>query len=83
MVRRTINRYKTPPHGYDYNEVLKKGKTFYRTDREFIMAPFTSKNGERVLWSAETSPLPPFTLPSGARKYKFNNSSRRWEEVTV
>lgn len=83
MVRRAINRYKTPPSGYEYDEVLKKGKAFYRNNLEFIMAPFTSKNGECVLWSAETPPVPPFTLPSGARKYKFNTASRRWEEITV
>lgn len=79
-VRRQCNRYRTTPIGYDYDEVLKKGKAFHRISGEFEMQPFESASG-KVMWSAESTTLPTFNAPKGTRKYRFNNSNRRWEEV--
>lgn len=64
--RRTINRYRTTPSGYEYADVLKRGKRFHTHQGEhasFEMQP--GQFGDRVLWSAESPTLPPFKAPRG------------------
>lgn len=80
-VRRTINRYRTPPSGYDYADVLKRGKRFYRNSGEFEMKPFKSPGKDTVCWYAVSFTPPPFIAPQGTRKYKFNYHKNKWEEV--
>lgn len=77
--RRQINRYRTTPSGYDYADVLKRGKRFYthgNAHSDFEMQPFTS--GNRVLWFAETPTLSTFTPPKGTIFVHW--SGKRWEE---
>lgn len=81
-VRKTHNRARTTPSGYDYDDVLKRGKVFHRNSYNgiFEMTPYEGKNG--TLWTAESETLPPFTRPKGTRVYKFDNTKRRWVEIT-
>lgn len=80
-VRRTINRYRTTPIGYDYNDVLRRGKAFHRNNLNgFEMVPCRARDG-RVLWSAEFTTKPPFKKPDGTRTYKFDNTRKRWIEI--
>lgn len=81
-VRRQINRYRTAPNGYDYDEVLKKGKAFYRTSEEFEMSPYKGNDG-KILWTAEHTTLPTFKPAEGTRRYKFNRDRKKWEEVNL
>lgn len=78
-VRKRINRYQTTPNGYDFKEVLKKGKVFYRGIGRFEMVPFETSSGIR--WSAESPTLPPFKPHKGTIRYKFNIDRKRWEET--
>ena len=51
-VRKQYNRYKTEPSGKDFEEVLKKAKTFFRNTGRFEIAPFGgvyTTTGETVL----------------------------------
>lgn len=82
-VRRTHNRARTTPNGYDYNDVLKRGKVFHRNSFNgvFEMQPYQRKDGV-ILWTAESETLPPFTRPKGTRIYKFDLSRKRWIEIT-
>lgn len=78
-VRRTINRYRTVPSGYDYADVLRRGKRFHTHLGEhstFEMQPYQS--GGRVLWSAESVTLPPFVAPRGTIRISWNG--KRWVE---
>ena len=80
-VRRTINRYRTTPSGYDYDDVLRRGKAFHRNNLDgFEMVPSVSRSGN-VLWFAEFVTKPPFKKPDGTRTYKFDNTRRRWVEI--
>ena len=75
--RRTINRYRTTPSGYDYADVLKRGKRFHThsdAHSNFEMQPFRS--GDRVLWSAESVTLPPFVSPQGTIRICWNGKRR-------
>lgn len=81
--RKHINRYRTEPSGYDYNEVLKKGKTFHRASGIFDMSPYKGKYDDRVLWTATRHSLPPFKPSEGTRRYKFNIDRKRWEEIPI
>lgn len=77
----TINRYRTTPIGYDYNDVLRRGKAFHRNNLNgFEMVPCRARDG-RVLWSAEFTTKPPFKKPDGTRTYKFDNTRKRWIEI--
>lgn len=79
--RRSINRYRTTPSGYDYNDVLRRGKAFYRNNvYGFEMVPFVTRDG-RVLWSAENVTLPPFKKHDGARTYQFDKARKHWVEI--
>lgn len=78
-VRRQINRYRTTPGGYDFLEVLKKGKAFHRASGRFEMVPFETPKGE--WWSAESPTLPTFEPHKGTKRYRFNEERKRWEEV--
>lgn len=78
-VRRTINRVKQSPSGYDFNEVLKKAKAFFRGYGQFEMQPFETSSGVR--WHAEYPTLPPLQPHKGTVRYKFNIERKRWEEV--
>lgn len=81
--RREINRYRTTPSGYDYNDVLRRGKAFHRNSFNgiFEMMPYTSPSDGRTLWSAEFETLPPFKKPDGTRTYKFDETRKRWIEI--
>lgn len=79
-VRRTINRYRTLPIGYDYDDVLRHGKAFYRNLNSFEMVPNCIIDG-RVLWSAEFVTKPPFKKPDGTRTYQFDKARKRWVEI--
>lgn len=81
--RKHINRYRTEPCGYDYNEVLKKGKIFHRNSFNgiFEMTPYKGIDG-RIFWTAESETLPPFKRADGTRIYKFDNAAKRWIELT-
>lgn len=81
--RSTHNRARTTPNGYDYNDVLKRGKVFHRNSFNgvFEMQPYQGKDGV-ILWTAESETLPPFTRPKGTRIYKFDRSRKRWVEIT-
>lgn len=80
--RRTINRYRTEPSGYDYEEVLKKGKIFHRNSVNgiFEMTPYKGIDN-RIFWVAESETLPPFKRAEGVRIYKFDNVKKRWVEI--
>lgn len=78
--RRTINRYRTEPSGYDFIAVLKKSKAFYRASNFFELSPFPDKDG-RVFWQSGTETLYPLKRPHGTRCYRFNKTHKRWEEV--
>lgn len=82
-VRRRINRYRHEPSGYDYKEVLKKAKAFFRASEKFEMQPFDSTiTGEnRIMWMATSETLPPFKPSKGTRFYRFNRKKKRWEEI--
>ncbi len=82
-VRKTHNRAKTTPSGYNYDDVLKRGKVFHRNSYNgiFEMQPYGGKDGV-ILWTAERETHPPFTRPKGTRVYKFDNTKRRWVEIT-
>lgn len=78
--RRTINRYRTTPVGYDYNDVLRRGKALHRYNLDgFEMVPCVCDGN--VLWSAEFVTKPPFKKLDGTRTYKFDNTRRRWVEI--
>lgn len=80
--RRTINRYRTTPSGYDYADVLKRGKKFHThsgAHSNFEMQPFRSC--DRVLWSAESITLSPFVPPQGTIRVFWNG--KRWVESPV
>lgn len=81
--RSTHNRVRTTPSGYDYNDVLKRGKAFHKNAYNgiFEMQPYSGKDGN-ILWTAESETLPPFTRPNGTRIYKFDLSRKRWIEIT-
>lgn len=79
--RRTINRYRTIPSGYDYDDVLRRGKAFHRNNLDgFEMVPFDTSDG-RVLWSAEFVTMPPFKKHDGARTYQFDKTRKHWVEI--
>lgn len=80
--RRTINRYRIEPSGYDFAEVLKKGKVFHRNayNGVFEMTPYKGID-ERTFWTAHTETLPPFKKPDGTRTYKFDKERGRWFEI--
>lgn len=69
-VRRQCNRYRTAPHGTDFEDVLRRGKRFFRLSGEFMVW------GENGNWSADSVPLG-FKTPKDARVYKWNG--KRWE----
>lgn len=77
------NRYRTEPSGYDYNEVLKKGKVFHRASEKFEMSPYKGKYDDRVFWTATTITLPPFKPAEGTRRYIFNIDRKCWEEIPI
>ena len=80
--RREINRYRTTPSGYDYNDVLRRGKAFHRDSPDgFEMTPYTSPSDGRTLWSAEFVTKPPFKKPDGTRTYQFDEARMRWIEI--
>lgn len=80
--RRTINRYRTTPSGYDYNDVLRRGKAFHRNNLNgFEMTPYTSPYTGKTLWFAERVTMPPFKKPAGARTYQFDKARKRWIEI--
>lgn len=80
-VRRSINRYRTTPSGYDYNDVLRRGKAFHRNNfNGFEMVPCHARDG-RVLWSAEFTTKPPFKKPEGSRTYEFDEARKHWVEI--
>lgn len=81
-VRHTHNRTSTTPSGYDYDDVLKRGKAFHRNSSHgiFEMTPYAGKKG--TLWMAESETLPPFTRAKGTRIYKFDTTKKRWVEIT-
>ena len=81
-VRQQHNRYRTEPHGYDYDEVLKKGKVFYRASGEFEMSPYKSPYDDRVMWTAFPKTIG-FAVADGTRRYKFNTITKKWEEVEI
>lgn len=74
-VRRQTNRYRTTPTGYDYADVLKRGKRFHGHD-DFEMQPTTF--GDRTIWAAEARTLPRFSVPKGTICVHWNG--KRWEE---
>lgn len=80
--RHTHNRARTTPYGYDYNDVLKRGKIFHRNsyDGIFEMQPYETAHG--TMWTAESETLKPFKRPIGTRVYKFDNQKHRWVEIT-
>lgn len=80
--RRTINRYRITPSGYDYNDVLKRGKAFYCNSLDgFEMVPYTNPYSEETWWFAEFPTKPPFKKPNGTRTYQFDNARKRWIEI--
>lgn len=81
-VRRTINRYRETPSGHDYDDVLKRGKVFYRDCGVFEMVPFRNKDNKVVRWSAESGIIQPFKRPEGTRVYRFDFIRKRWIEIT-
>ena len=73
-VRRQCNRYKTEPFGKDYNDVLKRGKSFFKIEGEFMMMPPLY---EGSIWTAHR--LPVFgSLPKGAIVFAKENG--RWHK---
>lgn len=79
--RRTINRYRTTASGYDYDDVLRRGKAFHRNNLDgFEMVPFDTSDG-RVQWSAEFITKLPFKKPDGTRTYQFDEARKRWIEI--
>lgn len=79
-VRRRINRHRSEPCGYDYADVLKKGKAFHRISEEFEMSPFEASKG--TMWMACSRTTPPFKPSEGTRIYKFDRSQKKWIEIT-
>lgn len=59
---RSTKHPRVAPMGYDYNEVLNKGKIYY-IDQDFEMQPF--KSGMKTLWSATDITIPPVKRPAG------------------
>lgn len=78
-VRRRINRYRTEPSGYDYNEVLKKSKAFYRSSEYFEIHPI--KIGGQIIYSASSKTIG-FKIGEGTRMYMFDRKIKRWQEIT-
>lgn len=86
-VRMQINRYRTTPSGYDYKDVLKRGKAFYTFHGamgpiyhdDFEMQPCGF--GDHILWSAESTTIPPFLPPKGTIFVHWNG--KKWEESAV
>ena len=78
-VRRRINRYRTEPSGYDYNEVLRKSKAFYRCSEYFEIHPY--KIDGEIIYSASSKTIG-FKIGEGTRIYKFNREIKRWQEIT-
>lgn len=79
--RKSINRYRTEPYGYDYKDVLNRGKRFYTYNGyhdNFEMQPFVCDG--RIQWSAESETLHPFTAPKGTVKVKWNG--KRWVQYS-
>lgn len=80
-VRRTINRYRTTPSGFDYDDVLRRGKAFHRNNIDgFEMVPHVCSSG-RVMWSAEFITKPTFKKHDGTRTYQFDRVRKRWVEI--
>ena len=74
-VRKQCNRYRTPPSGTDFDNVLKRGKTFYRSYGEFEMTPW----GDR--WTAERPTVSPFKMLEGTIVYKWNYKDKKWQII--
>lgn len=72
-VRRQCNRYKTAPSGRDFQEVLKKAKSFFRNTGRFEIALF----GGVYTTTGETDPC--YSVPDGTRFFVFNG--KRWKET--
>lgn len=81
-VRKQCNRYRTEPHGYDYKEVLKKGKAFYTyngywegiTHDPFEMSCYDG------LWIAHKRTLPGFRIKEGTIIVEWDIDKKRWYE---
>ncbi len=71
-VRRQCNRYRTPPFGADFNDVLKRGKAFHK-DGEFMV--WGGSNGG--VWCADSIPAWG-EIPADAKIYK--KVGHRWIE---
>lgn len=80
--RRTINHYRETPSGHNYDDVLKRGKVFYRDYGIFEMVPFRNKENEIMRWSAEGIIFSQFKRPEGTRVYRFDFIRKRWIEIT-
>ena len=74
-VRRQCNRYKTAPFGKDFNDVVKRGKSFYK-DGAFMVWGGSSGG----CWEADRLPAECFKIPQDARI--FLKGEHRWVDVT-
>lgn len=82
-VRRQINRYRTSPSGYDYMDVLRRGKRFFTgtggAHYDFEITPFLSPGSDKVLWTADYPSPSPFTSPKGTVSVRWDGM--RWTET--
>jgi hypothetical protein len=60
--RKCIGRARVIPSGYDFKDVLNKGKAFHK-NTDFEMQPHNFSGV--TLWSAETVTREPFKAPEG------------------
>lgn len=80
-VRKTCNRYKTEPHGENYDDVVKRAKAFYKAGT-FYISKFKS------IYVTSRGNLPPFKDPDNAvYYYKDLRKGSKWiryekDEVT-
>ena len=68
------------PIGYNYEEILEKGKRIYKTTGFFIMLPYITAD-KNVIWSAETKTILPFEQKEEMVKYKYIRDLDEWIEI--
>ena len=78
-VRRQCNRYRTEPSGYDYKDVLKRGKAFFTYNGHHEPFEMTDYLGDGF-WMAHTRTHKPFKVHEGTILVKWNRDKKRWEE---
>lgn len=80
MIQRLERVSNDVPVGYDYKEVLEKGKNIFKAVGCFVMLPYKTLD-QRIIWSAESKTISPFEYVKGMRKYKYIKDLDEWIEI--